>query len=356
MNASRGSPVSAGTKATEARGELARVAHDRPFTFADLFAGVGVFHLALRRLGGRCTFACEIDPAARFTYWANHGAHAPSLLGRGGFARDITRVDPSRIPDFDIVAAGFPCQAFSMAGRRQGFRDPRGCMVFEVARIIEAKRPAAYVLENVQGLLSHDKRRTFAAIRGLFEDDLGYSFHHKVLRAFDFGLPQHRPRVFMVGFRKKDTPFSFPEPIPLTVTLSDIVGGQCETEIAYTIRTTGGGCARTGVRGRDWLEYLVDGERRPLTLTEIRRLMGFTEDFWFPRAKAKAVKQIGNSIAVPVAEAVALEVVKALNSRAVDHGRLCPPPPSECAHDVGALTISSIASSQLASASEFPAL
>lgn len=132
------------------------------------------------------------------------------MFAKGNFAGDIMTVDPNHIPDFDILCAGFPCQPFSLAGKQKGFADPRGTIFFEIIRILKAKKPKAFFLENVRNLLSHDKGRTFATIRHSLES-LGYSFHFNVVKACDFGLPQYRPRVFMIGFKDKETQFSFPE-------------------------------------------------------------------------------------------------------------------------------------------------
>ena len=132
------------------------------------------------------------------------------MFSQGNFAEDIMTVNPNDIPDFDILTAGFPCQPFSLAGKQKGFADPRGTIFFEIIRILEAKKPKAFFLENVRNLISHDKGRTFATIRHSLEA-LGYSFHFKVVKACDFGLPQYRPRVFMVGFKNKQTQFTFPE-------------------------------------------------------------------------------------------------------------------------------------------------
>jgi DNA (cytosine-5)-methyltransferase 1 len=132
------------------------------------------------------------------------------LFSGGFFAEDIMTVNPHDIPDFDILTAGFPCQPFSLAGLQKGFADPRGTIFFEIIRILEAKKPKAFFLENVRNLISHDKGRTFATIRHSLES-LGYSFHFKVVKACEFGLPQYRPRVFMIGFKNKETQFTFPE-------------------------------------------------------------------------------------------------------------------------------------------------
>ena len=180
-------------------------------TFIDLFAGIGGFHLALHNAGAECVFASEWDDAARLTYETNFTKISPSLFKNDLFAGDITKVNKRKIPDFDILCAGFPCQPFSQAGFKRGFEDTRGTLFFEIAEIIKIKKPKAFFLENVRGLYSHDGGRTFETIKRALMDDLGYSFHHSIVKASDHGLPQHRPRLFMVGFQDPSVEFEFPK-------------------------------------------------------------------------------------------------------------------------------------------------
>ena len=184
-----------------------------------------------------CVFACEIDKYARQTYGANFKAICPGLFEDGNFAEDITRVDATAIPAFDILCAGFPCQSFSVAGLQKGFNDPRGQLFFDIIRILKVKEPKAFILENVRGLLSHDNGKTFEAMLSALKE-AGYYVHYRVLKACDYGLPQFRPRVFIVGFTK-NVPFEFPQTVPLTLTLSDVFGGHCTKDIAYTITVKG---------------------------------------------------------------------------------------------------------------------
>ena len=161
--------------------------------FIDLFAGIGGFHLALHDLKAECVFASEINPYARQTYIHNHSKISPKLFKADNFAGDIKEVDPKDIPDFDILCGGFPCQPFSQAGYKRGFHDEqdnRGNLFFDIINILKTKKPQAYFLENVRHIKNHDDGRTFKAIQSELEK-LGYSFHYKMVKASDHGLPQH---------------------------------------------------------------------------------------------------------------------------------------------------------------------
>lgn len=197
-----------------------------------------------------------------------------------------------------MLTTGFPCQPFNIAGRRKGFDDERGNAFFDILKIIEAKRPKAYFLENV----TIDRGRTFATMKESLEA-LGYSFHWKIVRACDFGLPQYRPRLFMVGFRNRRTPFKFPESTPLVTTMSDILGGYCPKQIGRTLLASGYG-GRIGQR-MNCTEYLVDGVPHHLTVEEAKAMMGLPSSFTFPVSVSQAFRQLGNSVAIPTVEAVA---------------------------------------------------
>src|SRR3989338_11417213 len=155
----------------------------KKFTFVDLFAGIGGFHLAFHKLGGKCIFVSEWDEAARKTYEANFKKIEPGLFNENTFAGDITKINPKKIPDFDILTAGFPCQPFSHAGYKKVFADSRGTLFYDIARIIKIKKPSAFFLENVSHLLKHDNGRTFITIKRIIEEDLHYSFYFKIIRA-----------------------------------------------------------------------------------------------------------------------------------------------------------------------------
>lgn len=287
--------------------------------FIDLFAGIGGFHLAFHDLGAECVFASEINPHARITYETNLKKISPELFESGNFNDDILKIiDPAtQVPDFDVLCAGFPCQPFSQAGYKRGFSenlDSRGNMFFRICDIIKAKRPKTFFLENVRHLIKHDNGRTFAIIKKTLEDDLGYTFKHQVVKASDHGLPQHRPRVFIVEFNKDygdDLPeFIFPEATPLKKTMSDIWGGECSREVGYTLRVGGRG---SGLHDRrNWDAYLVDGKERRLTSKEGKEMMGFPTDYEFPVSEVQALKQLGNSVAVDAVEATAKSILKYL--------------------------------------------
>ena len=217
------------------------------FKFIDLFAGIGGFHIAMESLGGECVFASEIDPFARKTYEANFKDKSPALFKNKMFNQDIRSISPDDLPDFDILCAGFPCQPFSQAGQKRGFKDShqseRGNLFFNIVEILDAKKPKAFFLENVRGIVNHDDGRTFKIIREILENELGYSFHYEVIKASNYGLPQLRPRAFMIGFRDEDilSGFTFPPHLPLKFNMSDVWNGDCSREIGFTLRVGGRG-------------------------------------------------------------------------------------------------------------------
>ncbi len=288
------------------------------FKFIDLFAGIGGFHLAMHALGGECVFASEIDQYARQTYIHNFKNISPQLFQAGLFNSDIRQIVPDEIPDFDVLCAGFPCQPFSQAGYKRGFNDShnseRGNLFFNIADILEVKRPKAYFLENVQGLVNHDQGKTFKLIRQVLELDLGYSFYYQIVKASDYGLPQLRPRIFIVGFRDEEffKGFDFPEKLPLEFNMSDVWGGVCSRDIGFTLRVGGRG-SNINDR-RNWDSYLVDGTVRQLTYVEAKKMQGFPDNFEFPVSSTQAIKQLGNSVAVNAVRAVGKNIITYMNS------------------------------------------
>ena len=188
------------------------------FTFIDLFAGIGGFRMAMQNLGGKCIFSSEWDTQAKKTYLLNYGE-----VPFGDITKESTK---AYIPDnFDILCAGFPCQAFSLAGKRLGFNETRGTLFFDVADIIRRKRPKAFFLENVKGLLIHDKGRTIKTILKILREDLDYFVPEpQVINAMNFGVPQHRERVYIVGFRNDQNvkEFTYPTPTDKTKRFADI--------------------------------------------------------------------------------------------------------------------------------------
>jgi DNA (cytosine-5)-methyltransferase 1 len=321
------------------------------FSFIDLFAGIGGFRLAFQNLGGKCVFTSEWDEQAQKTYQANFGE-----IPFGDITKDETK---KFIPDdFDILCAGFPCQAFSIAGKRGGFEDTRGTLFFDVAEIIKQKQPKAIFLENVKGLRNHDGGKTLSTILNVLREDLGYFIPEpQVINAKDFGVPQNRERIFIVGFHKstKITDFDYPKPLTKKVTFRDIKEKSVpdtkyylSTQYLKTLKdhkerhaSKGNGfgfniipddgisnAVVCGGMGRE--RNLVIDDRitdfnpttkikgtvnregiRKMTPREWARLQGFPDNFIIPVADASAYKQFGNSVAVPAIQATA-EVI--LNS------------------------------------------
>lgn len=286
----------------------------KTITFIDLFAGIGGFHLAFHNLGAKCVFVSEWDKSARETYKKNFEKIEPELFAPETidqtFTGDITTVLPKSIPDFDIITGGFPCQPFSQAGLKKGFNETRGTLFFDIANIMKEKQPKAFFLENVRGLLTHDGGRTFATIQQVLTEELGYSFFYKVVKASDYGVPQHRPRLFMVGFKDKSIDFEFPEPVKLTMTMDDVFDGKVNKTVGYTLRVGGRGSGLAD--RRNWDTYMVDGEVRRLSSKEGLRMQGFPDTFEFPVSETQAMKQLGNSVAVPAIQATANEIINRL--------------------------------------------
>ena len=281
------------------------------YKFIDLFAGIGGFHLAFHQLGAQCVFSSEWDESARKTYEHNFRLISPELFKSGNFVGDITKVDKSEIPDFDILCGGFPCQPFSQAGYKLGFEDTRGTLFFEIAEILRIKKPKAFFIENVRGLFKHDGGKTFQVISNTIMQDLGYSLHYGIVKASDHGLPQHRPRIFMVGFKDPAVPFNIPFKTPLEFTMSDVMQGKVDREIGFTLRV-GGGRSPIDDR-RNWDGYIVDGEVRRITPHEGKMMQGFPVDFEFPVSRAEALKQLGNSVAINAIRAWGNELIKSLD-------------------------------------------
>lgn len=276
-------------------------------TFIDLFAGIGGFHLALHNLGMNCVFASEIDETARKSYRSNFQDISPNLFKDNLFNKDIYTLNTDDLPDFNILCAGFPCQPFSQIGKKKGFKENfegRGNLFFEILRIIKDKRPDAFFLENVRHLVNHDSGNTFKTIKESLEEE-GYSFNFKIIKASDFNLPQLRPRTFMVGFDKKiygNREFNFPDPVPLTVSMSDIFNGKCNRDVGFTLRVGGRGSAISD--RRNWDGYVVNGKEVRLSPLEGLRMQGFPDDFILSESKVKSMKLLGNSVAVNVVESI----------------------------------------------------
>lgn len=323
------------------------------YKFIDLFAGIGGFHVALNNTNrAKCVFASEWDPSARKTYEHNFCKGDPELFADDHryFAGDITKVDPKTgIPDFDILCGGFPCQPFSQAGKKKGFSDTRGTLFFNVEEIIRAKRPRAFFLENVRGLITHGgPSEAVPGIGKTMETILNHLYgdkksgglgYHKpkgttgffYVKASDFGVPQHRPRVFIIGFRDKKDADSFvvPRPQKLDETrLGKILGGDVFFDEACKKPKSIGFTLRCGGKGsliddrRNWEHYFVrrHGCSRPEVVKINERhgllLNGFPVDFEFPSnvpSKVARMKQLGNSVAVTAVQAWSEAIIAALD-------------------------------------------
>lgn len=313
------------------------------FKFIDLFAGIGGIRLAYQNNGGKCVFSSEWDKFSKQTYEAN--------FGEVPFG-DITKISEKEIPDHDILLGGFPCQPFSIAGvskkkslgRQHGFLDKtQGTLFFDIARIIEHKKPKAFMLENVKNLVSHDKKKTFKVITETLTE-LGYSLHYKVLDG-KYYVPQHRERIIIVGFKKsvfkgKET-FQFPQPNESNFAIREIL--QKNVDEKYTLsdklwsylqeykkkhqaKGNGFGFGLTDLNGisrtmsaryyKDGAEILIPqrGKNpRRLTPRECARLQGFPDKFLIPVSNNQAYKQFGNSVVMPLIQAVGKNIVKELD-------------------------------------------
>jgi DNA (cytosine-5)-methyltransferase 1 len=283
----------------------------KKISFIDIFAGIGGFHIALANSGMRCIAACEWDKNARKTYESYFRSKNPSTFEKGRFFGDIKDVNYSNLPNFDILVAGFPCQPFSLAGKKLGFDETRGTLFYEILEILQVKKPVAYLLENVPNIENHDNGRTIKTIEQRLRG-LGYSFWPEKLKASDFGLPSLRKRLFMVGFKydpENKKIFRFPKPKKFkTQTLSEFFGETWSRDLAYTLRVGG---VDSGFKDkRNWDTYKINGKVRKISVDEAKKLMGFPNDFKFPVSDGIAMKQLGNSVAIPVVEAVAKEILK----------------------------------------------
>ena len=291
--------------------------------FVDLFAGIGGFHLALKSLGMKCVFTSEIDEVARKTYLKNFDEKY--LSNPNLFAGDIWKVDFKKMPDFDILCAGFPCQPFSQAGQKKGFKDNKdGNLFFAIEEIIRIKKPKVFFLENVRHLKNHDDGKTFKIIHKSLQK-LNYSFDYKVIKASDFGLPQHRPRIYMVGFYKpllkkkyKNYKFKFPNPIPLKKTMSQILGGFVSTDISGKVERKIGFTLRVGGKSspindrRNWDGYFVNKKIVRIKKSHGLQLMGYPKSYKLPVSNSQGMKLLGNSIAINVVKAIGLVIKKDL--------------------------------------------
>lgn len=314
------------------------------FSFADLFCGIGGIRLPFQELGGECVFSSEIDDNAKKTYFSNYGEWPQG---------DISEIDARSVADFDILLAGFPCQPFSQAGKKKGFEDSRGTLFFEIARFLQQKRPHAFLLENVKQLRGHDKGNTLSTILRWLRS-LNYYVTFEVLRAADFGLPQNRERIYIVGFDREyyqiDDRYQFTFPLPQKIltrlgdiletnvdpkyTISDkLYKGHLRRKSAHLEKGNGFGFSLFTADSpytntlsaryyKDGSEILIDqGENknpRKLTPRECARLQGFPEKFIIPVSDTQAYRQFGNSVAVPVIREMAVRMIEEMNKLQVN--------------------------------------
>ena len=301
------------------------------FTFVDLFAGIGGIRIPFTELGGKCVFSSERDKAAQISYSYN--------FGEVPFG-DITKINSDSIPKHDVLLAGFPCQAFSIIGKMKGFADTRGTMFFEVARILQHHQPKAILLENVKQLVSHDGGKTFKVILDTLAE-LGYSVKWKILNALDFGLPQKRERVIIVGFKSaaacEQFNFDFE---PIAYNLASVLEDDKNVDSSLFASDMILDKRRKRVEGKNvfypsvWHEnksgnisilpyacalrtgasynyLLINGYRRPSS-RELLRFQGFPEKFKIEVSHQEIRRQTGNSVAVPMIRAVAKKIIQLL--------------------------------------------
>ncbi|MDD4333908.1 MAG: DNA cytosine methyltransferase [Candidatus Pacebacteria bacterium] len=301
------------------------------FKFIDLFAGIGGIRMGFEEYGGECVFSSEWDKHAQTTYQINFGE-----IPYG----DITKINAEEIPNFDFLLAGFPCQPFSQAGLKKGFEDTRGTLFFEIARIVEYHKPSVLFLENVRNLASHDNGKTLQVIKKTLED-LGYNVFFKILNAKDFGVPQNRARIYIIGFKDK-VEFKFPSELKIDTKLGNILENKVADKYTLSDKLWAGHQRRKAehkskgngfgysIFDRDSkytstisARYYKDGSEilikqknlnpRKITPREAARLQGFPDTFKIGVSDTQAYKQFGNSVSVPVIKALAKQIIKTLN-------------------------------------------
>lgn len=300
------------------------------FSFIDLFAGIGGFRLAMQANGGECIFSSEWDESAKTTYSTNYG-EVP--FG------DITKIAPEDIPDFDVLTGGFPCQPFSSIGKREGFEHKtQGTLFFFIAKIISVKRPRAFLLENVPGLISHNDGQTLQTILDVLKTELNYTVFTKVLNSADYGVPQERKRLYFVGFRNdlNVENFQFPRPLDEKVGIGQFIEKDAkgpsiskhlqetyifkkddghpeivDEESDFPVKTL---CASYHKIQRITGTFIKGGETglRLFTTNECKSVMGFPQNFVVPVSRTQMYHQFGNSVAVPVVTAIARQIVRTM--------------------------------------------
>ena len=280
-----------------------------PLKFVDLFCGIGSFHYSFKKLGWECVMACDIDKAAKDTYQTNHG-----LLPLG----DITTIDPKDVPSYDVLCAGFPCQPFSQCGQHKGFDDDRGTLFFNIMKFVEHHAPSIVVLENVQGLLAHDGGKTFERIKSDIQA-ANYTVVHKVIKCSDYGLPQMRKRLIVLGIRNDSALIKHVDKLldfdayKKNTTLTELLGKPFEKPIAYTIRC--GGKNSPIDDKHNWDGYMVGGVEYRLTKEDCLKIQGFDADFKLCGREMDKWKQLGNTIPTIFTEIIGRNVCKYLSQQ-----------------------------------------
>jgi DNA (cytosine-5)-methyltransferase 1 len=303
------------------------------FSFIDLFAGIGGIRIAFEGAGNHCVFSSEWDQFAQQTYQANFGEMP---------CGDITQISANQIPNHDILTGGFPCQPFSTIGKREGFEhSTQGTLFFDIARILAEKKPKAFLLENVPGLRTHDSGNTYRTILDTLQNELGYWTDDHILNAVDFGVPQHRKRIYIVGFSKDVSEhaqfqFDWPKPkkevigigqfverIDEGYTISEhlqksylhkkddgrpqIIDKESDIPIKTLVSTYHKIQRLTGTFVRDGKTGL-----RLLSENECKAIMGFPKDFKIPVSRTQMYRQFGNSVAIPVVSEIAHKMTRTL--------------------------------------------
>ncbi|MFK7982615.1 MAG: DNA cytosine methyltransferase [Saprospiraceae bacterium] len=309
------------------------------YKFIDLFAGIGGMRLAFERNGGECVFSSEWDKYSQKTYSKNFG-EIP--------AGDITQIEAKDIPNHNILIGGFPCQPFSTIGKREGFEHAtQGTLFFDIVRILQEKKPEAFLLENVAGLVSHNKGDTYKQIIKTLKKELGYSVDARILNSADFGVPQHRRRIYIIGFSDKISAsnhfaFNWPKPHAVRQGIGQFIeiheDGYCiskHLQDVYMYKKDDGRpqivdehsdiqvktlCSTYHKIQRLTGTFVKDGKTglRLLSENECKAIMGFPKDFKFPVSRTQLYRQMGNSVAIPVVQAIAKEIINTLNNCSLD--------------------------------------
>tara|TARA_A100001201_G_scaffold143120_1_gene143451 strand:+ start:1708 stop:2562 length:855 start_codon:yes stop_codon:yes gene_type:complete len=270
------------------------------FKYIDLFCGLGSFHYSFRKLGFKCVMAADNYQPAKDNYKQNYNMDVLD---------DICDIDPNNIEAYDILCAGFPCQPFSQAGFHKGFDDNRGSMFYQVMRFVKINAPKVVILENVPALLTHDKGKSFAKIKDELENE-GYQLVHKVLNCDDYGIPQMRKRLFIVGFKNIEVDdidsFLDLDKYKKQITLKAYLNRNFEKRTAYTIRC-GGRCSRI-VDRHNWDGYWVNGKEYRLTIDDCLKLQGF-HNFKLIGKKREKWKLLGNTIPTIFTEMIGRQLI-----------------------------------------------